>query len=105
MYRHSPRKFNCDLLIPGHSPERKRGHSTFSAEERWAQQPSAQDAEHAPLLPIMLLAPEDLRHNKLKDADRAFYDWYRFVLSYPPHLVRDYFSRFELKPGHRQLPP
>jgi hypothetical protein len=37
-----------------------------------------------------LLAPEDLRHNKLRDADRAFHDWYRFVLSYPPHLVKTY---------------
>ena len=56
-------------------------------------------------LPEELLAPEDLRHNKLKDADRAFHDWYRFVLSYPPHLVRDYFSQFGLTPGHPQLSP
>lgn len=56
-------------------------------------------------LPEELLAPEDLRHNKLKDADRAFHDWYRFVLSYPPHLVRDYFSRFELKRDHLVLDP
>jgi DNA modification methylase len=27
-------------------------------------------------------------------ADRAAHDWYRFVLSYPPHLVRDYLERF-----------
>jgi len=54
-------------------------------------------------LPEELLAPEDLRHNKLKDADRAFHDWYRFVLSYPPHLVRDYSSRFGLRPAHPQL--
>ncbi len=37
-----------------------------------------------------LLAPKDLRHNKLKSEDRAFHNWYRFVLSYPPHLVRTY---------------
>jgi DNA modification methylase len=52
-----------------------------------------------------LLAPEDLRHNKLKDVDRAFHDWYRFVLSYPPHLVRTYFSRFELTQDHLVLDP
>jgi hypothetical protein len=52
-----------------------------------------------------LLAPEDLRHNKLKDTDRAFHDRYRFVLSYPPHLVRSYFSRFELSTGHMVLDP
>lgn len=52
-----------------------------------------------------LLAPEDLRHNKLKDVDRAFHDWYRFVLSYPPHLVRTYFSRFGLTQDHLVLDP
>ncbi len=52
-----------------------------------------------------LLAPKDLRHNKLKDADRAFHDWYRFVLSYPPHLVRTYFSRFGLTRDHLVLDP
>jgi hypothetical protein len=52
-----------------------------------------------------LLAPEDLRHNKLKDTDRAFHDWYRFVLSYPPHLVRTYLSRFGLNGNHVVLDP
>ena len=28
--------------------------------------------------------------NKLAIEDRPAHDWYRFVLSYPPHLVRDY---------------
>jgi hypothetical protein len=32
--------------------------------------------------------------NKLALSDRAAHDWYRFVLSYPPHLVRDYLGRF-----------
>jgi len=26
--------------------------------------------------------------NKLLPEDRAVHEWYRFVLSYPPHLVR-----------------
>jgi DNA modification methylase len=34
--------------------------------------------------------------NKLAPEDRAFHDWYRFVLSYPPHLVRDYIHTFGL---------
>ncbi|NJN21721.1 MAG: site-specific DNA-methyltransferase [Leptolyngbya sp. RL_3_1] len=38
----------------------------------------------------------DLRLNKLQQGDRAFHDWYRFVLSYPPHLVRDYIEKFGL---------
>jgi len=33
--------------------------------------------------------------NKLCSGDRAVHDWYRFVLSYPPHLVRDYLGRFD----------
>ncbi len=31
---------------------------------------------------------------KLYAEDGAGHDWYRFVLSYPPHLVRDYLNRF-----------
>jgi DNA modification methylase len=32
--------------------------------------------------------------NKLEAADRSAHNWYRFVLSFPPHLVRDYLHRF-----------
>ncbi len=34
--------------------------------------------------------------NKLNHEDRHFHDWYRFVLSFPPHLVRDYIKIFGL---------
>lgn len=34
--------------------------------------------------------------NSLNRADRKFHDWYRFVLSFPPHLVRDYIQDFNL---------
>ena len=44
-------------------------------------------------------------NNKLNQIDRAFHDWYRFVLSFPPHLVREYISKFELKPGDTILDP
>jgi hypothetical protein len=37
--------------------------------------------------------------NKLSHEDRAFHDWYRFVLSFPPHLVTEYIQRFKLNPG------
>jgi len=40
--------------------------------------------------------PSNGRANKLDQQDRAFHDWYRFVLSFPPHLVRDYIKRFNL---------
>ena len=35
-------------------------------------------------------------NNSINSEDRTFHDWYRFVLSYPPHLVRDYINNFEL---------
>jgi hypothetical protein len=43
--------------------------------------------------------------NKLRAEDRSAHDWYRFVLSYPPHLVRDYIARFGLQPEHTVLDP
>ncbi|NTW55174.1 MAG: site-specific DNA-methyltransferase [Chlorobaculum sp.] len=43
--------------------------------------------------------------NKLDENDRPFHDWYRFVLSFPPHLVRDYINRFSLSPEQTILDP
>lgn len=43
--------------------------------------------------------------NKLASNDRQFHDWYRFVLSFPPHLVREYIDRFSLKAGQTILDP
>lgn len=43
--------------------------------------------------------------NKLDPADRAVHDWYRFVLSFPPHLVRDYLNHFGVDAGQRVLDP
>jgi SAM-dependent methyltransferase len=43
--------------------------------------------------------------NRLLDQDRPAHDWYRFVLSFPPHLVRDYIERFGLCRRHRVLDP
>jgi hypothetical protein len=43
--------------------------------------------------------------NKLDAQDRAFHDWYRFVLSYPPHLVRTYLDDFGLNDRHTVLDP
>lgn len=45
------------------------------------------------------------RANKLETQDRAFHDWYRFVLSFPPHLVRQYLSDFGLAAGSLVLDP
>ena len=43
--------------------------------------------------------------NQLFAADHAAHNWYRFVLSFPPHLVRDYLQRFGLTPQQRVLDP
>jgi len=43
--------------------------------------------------------------NKLNDNDKSIHNWYRFVLSFPPHLVREYLHKFNLKPGNTVLDP
>ncbi|HJX54715.1 MAG TPA: DNA methyltransferase, partial [Polyangia bacterium] len=48
------------------------------------------------------IGPEN---NRVRVEDRAIHDWYRFVLSFPPHLVRDYLQRFGLSEGSCVLDP
>ena len=43
--------------------------------------------------------------NKIGEYDRAFHNWYRFVLSFPPHLVRKYIKQFGLDNGGTILDP
>jgi len=43
--------------------------------------------------------------NKLSEEDQPAHRWYRFVLSYPPHLVRHYLKDFGLRGSHRVLDP
>jgi hypothetical protein len=43
--------------------------------------------------------------NKLSQEDRIAHNWYRFVLSFPPHLVRDYLEKFHITPRQRVLDP
>lgn len=50
-------------------------------------------------------APAFREDNKLRLNDRAAHQWYRFVLSFPPHLVRDYAAKFGITPHHRVLDP
>ncbi len=35
-------------------------------------------------------------NNKLRAEDQSVHDWYRFVLSFPPHLVRNYLEHFAI---------
>lgn len=43
--------------------------------------------------------------NKLQLDDKPVHDWFRFVLSFPPHLVRYYLSRFGVTRQNRVLDP
>jgi DNA modification methylase len=43
--------------------------------------------------------------NTLYPEDRAVHGWYRFVLSFPPHLVREYLTRFEVDETQCVLDP
>ena len=47
-------------------------------------------------------APE---RNRLRPEDRAVHDWYRFVLSFPSHLVRDYLGVFGVDSRQTVLDP
>lgn len=55
--------------------------------------PQSSWASHSPL------------HNKLALADKSIHGWYRFVLSFPPHLVDHYLHDFGIKPGMTVLDP
>jgi len=46
-----------------------------------------------------------IERNKLDPSDRRFHSWYRFVLSYPPHLVHRYIEEFGLSSKDLVLDP
>ena len=43
--------------------------------------------------------------NRLRPEDRAVHDWYRFVLSFPSHLVRNYLDEFGVDSAQSVLDP
>lgn len=43
--------------------------------------------------------------NKVFHEDGSIHNWYRFVLSFPPHVVRDYLGAFGARPGQTVLDP
>ena len=67
--------------------------------------PFSERERHAPAKGLNGLIGAEREDNKLKLADRAAHQWYRFVLSYPPHIVRDYVAKFGLDSRHRVLDP
>ncbi len=49
--------------------------------------------------------PFHYTNNKINRSDLFFHDWYRFVLSFPPHLVRHYLKSFDLNKSSIVLDP
>jgi DNA modification methylase len=43
--------------------------------------------------------------NRLSPEDQPVHDWYRFVLSFPPHLVREYLEKFGVDHNSMVLDP
>ncbi|KAM3113077.1 DNA methyltransferase [Phormidesmis sp. 146-33] len=58
-----------------------------------------------PLIPNLKIEHRNSDLNHLRDQDRKAHDWYRFVLSYPPHLVQDYLQKFGVESGQTVLDP
>jgi DNA modification methylase len=48
---------------------------------------------------------DGLELNRFYEDDLSIHDWYRFVLSYPPHLVRNYLKKFDINNRHCVLDP
>ena len=69
--------------------------------------PAARSVQEQALLTGMPPEFADTRpsRNQMLSEDRPIHDWYRFVLSFPPHLVREYVDRFELETGDVVLDP
>jgi DNA modification methylase len=58
-----------------------------------------------PLTPNNEYRKTNTQQNRLNSEDRHFHDWYRFVLSFPPHLVRHYLHDFQLDASTTVLDP
>lgn len=56
-------------------------------------------------MPYLMQTNKGEELNRLYPEDRPVNDWYRFVLSYPPHLVKEYIARFELDEKSSVLDP
>ena len=53
----------------------------------------------------LMSCAENSDANRLQAGGGAAHDWYRFVLAFPPHLVREYLQRFGLRQGQLVLDP
>ncbi|NDJ18303.1 DNA methyltransferase [Myxacorys almedinensis] len=58
-----------------------------------------------PLIPNLDIEQRNFDLNHLRAEDRSAHNWYRFILSFPPHLVRQYLEKFAVTPQHTVLDP
>src|SRR5690606_18244190 len=47
----------------------------------------------------------EYQSNKVRKVDNSFHNWYRFVLSFPPHLVKNYLDKFGVDSDSTVLDP
>jgi DNA modification methylase len=78
---------------------------TTSMQKQYLQQtlPFFESENHH--LPSVVPKSSARSNNAIRSEDQAFHAWYRFVLSYPPHLVRDYIRDFALSNESTVLDP
>ncbi len=60
---------------------------------------------YQPLLPNLTVNRRNSDSNHIRDQDRSAHNWYRFVLSFPPHLVQEYLNKFGIGDDQRVLDP
>lgn len=58
-----------------------------------------------PSAPVVASRPGKVAINRVQSDDLPIHRWYRFVLAFPPHLVRDYMGRFGIGAGATLLDP
>jgi hypothetical protein len=66
-------------------------------------QPTLPDLPIHPIRARRHRRSSDLNH--IRDHDRTAHDWYRFVLSFPPHLVQKHLKDFAIQSDQRVLDP
>jgi len=58
-----------------------------------------------PLIPHLKLESNNSELNHLRVEDQTAHSWYRFILSFPPHLVQDYLEKFGVDESQQVLDP
>ena len=69
------------------------------------QRPPAANSSNEDSLPEEQTNMSGIGNNSMHPEDERIHRWYRFVLSFPPHLVRHYIEQFSLSEGSVILDP